>query len=341
MITPVPEPTSTPFISAACTLPTGRLPNHPRRPRIRHLPGPPTQPAAARRPRTRPPPRPPPRRPHPVRRRRLPPLPLPRLPTAVRARHRRGRRRSTQRPRPPPAHRRVPRLEPRPRRRRRRTRLGLPSPGRVVRPAVHRPAHFTLSPHLGVLTDRQMNWVHPANHIEPWRDPRDPYHRPLQRNLLSDQDAAVLFVVRRVDVSAAQGCVSDSAPVTVCARRPARSTAVPSSAPPVTRPATSCARRGGSASSTRCSPTCWPSPACSPTTPRAPGGSANCCGPWTAPPASSCSRPVRSNGPRPGERGPSPIPPRVGPGTRRTHRQPRPPWGPYSPPTAGDRARDL
>ncbi|MET9924802.1 MULTISPECIES: hypothetical protein [unclassified Streptomyces] len=55
------------------------------------------------------------------------------------------------------------------------------------------PAHFTLSPRLDVLTDRQMNWVHPANHTEPWRDPRDPYHRPLQRDVLSDQDAAVLF----------------------------------------------------------------------------------------------------------------------------------------------------
>ncbi|KOG61734.1 hypothetical protein ADK76_13610 [Streptomyces griseoflavus] len=53
--------------------------------------------------------------------------------------------------------------------------------------------HLTLSPRLDVLTDRQMNWVHPANHTEPWRDPRDPYHRPLQRDALSKQDAAVLF----------------------------------------------------------------------------------------------------------------------------------------------------
>ncbi|MER6604186.1 hypothetical protein ACWDBC_35190 [Streptomyces parvus] len=55
------------------------------------------------------------------------------------------------------------------------------------------PAHFTLGPRLDVLTDRQMNWLHPANHTEPWRHPRDPYHRPLQRDVLIEQDAAVLF----------------------------------------------------------------------------------------------------------------------------------------------------
>jgi hypothetical protein len=55
------------------------------------------------------------------------------------------------------------------------------------------PAHFTLSPRLDVLTERQMNWVHPANHTEAWRNPRDAHYRPLQRDVLSDEDAAVLF----------------------------------------------------------------------------------------------------------------------------------------------------
>ncbi|MGW7251637.1 hypothetical protein [Streptomyces decoyicus] len=55
------------------------------------------------------------------------------------------------------------------------------------------PAHFTLSPRLDVLTDRQMNWVHPANHTQPWRHPQDAHYRPLQRDVLSSQDAAVLF----------------------------------------------------------------------------------------------------------------------------------------------------
>ncbi|MEU1127049.1 hypothetical protein ABZ371_26555 [Streptomyces sp. NPDC005899] len=55
------------------------------------------------------------------------------------------------------------------------------------------PAHFTLSPSLDVLTERQMNWFYPANHSEPWRKPRDAHYPPLQRDVLSDQDAAVLF----------------------------------------------------------------------------------------------------------------------------------------------------
>ncbi|MFF8696712.1 hypothetical protein ACF08W_31305 [Streptomyces sp. NPDC015144] len=38
-----------------------------------------------------------------------------------------------------------------------------------------------------------MNWLHPANHTEPWRHPTDPHHRPLHRDVLSNQDAAVLF----------------------------------------------------------------------------------------------------------------------------------------------------
>ncbi|MCT2546888.1 hypothetical protein [Streptomyces atratus] len=46
---------------------------------------------------------------------------------------------------------------------------------------------------MDVLTDRQMNWVHPANHTEPWRHPRDSYYRPLQRDALSSRDAAVPF----------------------------------------------------------------------------------------------------------------------------------------------------
>ncbi|MFF3092832.1 hypothetical protein [Streptomyces cyaneofuscatus] len=55
------------------------------------------------------------------------------------------------------------------------------------------PAHFTLGPRLDALTDRQMNWVHPANHTEPWRHPSDAHYRPLQRDVLSTEDAAVLF----------------------------------------------------------------------------------------------------------------------------------------------------
>lgn len=38
-----------------------------------------------------------------------------------------------------------------------------------------------------------MNWVHPANHTDAWRNPRDAHYRPLQRDVLSDEDAAVLF----------------------------------------------------------------------------------------------------------------------------------------------------
>ncbi|MES9512144.1 hypothetical protein ABWJ92_38205 [Streptomyces sp. NPDC000609] len=55
------------------------------------------------------------------------------------------------------------------------------------------PAHFALSPRLDVLTERQMNWVHPADHTESWRQPGDSHYRPLQRDVLSSQDAAVLF----------------------------------------------------------------------------------------------------------------------------------------------------
>ncbi|MFB8038014.1 hypothetical protein ACFC5Z_34850 [Streptomyces sp. NPDC056004] len=38
-----------------------------------------------------------------------------------------------------------------------------------------------------------MNWVYPASHTEPWRHPSDAHYRPLQRAVLSNQDAAVLF----------------------------------------------------------------------------------------------------------------------------------------------------
>ncbi|MFJ4741109.1 hypothetical protein [Streptomyces sp. NPDC088775] len=38
-----------------------------------------------------------------------------------------------------------------------------------------------------------MNRLHPADHTEPWRHPSDQHHRPFQRDVLSSQDAAVLF----------------------------------------------------------------------------------------------------------------------------------------------------
>lgn len=50
-----------------------------------------------------------------------------------------------------------------------------------------------LSPRLDVLTERQMNWVHPADHTEPWRQPGDSHSRPLQRDVPSSQHAAMLF----------------------------------------------------------------------------------------------------------------------------------------------------
>ncbi|MFD3622418.1 hypothetical protein ACFWWT_46195 [Streptomyces sp. NPDC058676] len=50
------------------------------------------------------------------------------------------------------------------------------------------PQHFTLAPRTDVLTDRQMNWLHAA-HSPSLRQPC----RPQERDLLSDQDATVLF----------------------------------------------------------------------------------------------------------------------------------------------------
>ncbi|ASQ91846.1 hypothetical protein CGL27_00245 [Streptomyces sp. 11-1-2] len=40
-----------------------------------------------------------------------------------------------------------------------------------------------------MLTDQQMNWLHPAKHDDRWRGP----HRPLQRDVLSDLYAKILF----------------------------------------------------------------------------------------------------------------------------------------------------
>jgi hypothetical protein len=51
------------------------------------------------------------------------------------------------------------------------------------------PHHFTLTPRTDVLTDQQMNWLHPAKHDDRFRGP----HRPLERDVLSDLDATVLF----------------------------------------------------------------------------------------------------------------------------------------------------
>ncbi|WP_331764353.1 helix-turn-helix transcriptional regulator [Streptomyces sp. NBC_01506] len=51
------------------------------------------------------------------------------------------------------------------------------------------PHHFTLSPRNDVLTDRQMDWLHPADHDRSWRTPR----RPPDRDVLTDLDATVLF----------------------------------------------------------------------------------------------------------------------------------------------------
>ncbi|MFC5724126.1 hypothetical protein ACFP1Z_28555 [Streptomyces gamaensis] len=55
------------------------------------------------------------------------------------------------------------------------------------------PAHFTLGPRTDVLTDDQMNALHPGNHSETWRNPDGTHRRPLQRDVLSDIDAAVLY----------------------------------------------------------------------------------------------------------------------------------------------------
>lgn len=55
------------------------------------------------------------------------------------------------------------------------------------------PAHFTLGPRLDVLTDRQMNRLHPVDHTDLWRRPEDPDYRPLQRDVLSEADARVLY----------------------------------------------------------------------------------------------------------------------------------------------------
>ncbi|ATM24835.1 hypothetical protein SMD44_p20052 (plasmid) [Streptomyces alboflavus] len=51
------------------------------------------------------------------------------------------------------------------------------------------PHHFTLSPRNDVLTDEQMTWLHPADHNLAWRKSR----RPLERDVLADLDAVVLF----------------------------------------------------------------------------------------------------------------------------------------------------
>ncbi|MFD3961905.1 MULTISPECIES: helix-turn-helix domain-containing protein [Streptomyces] len=51
------------------------------------------------------------------------------------------------------------------------------------------PHHFTLSPRNDVLTDQQMDWLHPADHAPAWRTP----HRPPDRDVLTDLDAMVLF----------------------------------------------------------------------------------------------------------------------------------------------------
>ncbi|MFC5724131.1 hypothetical protein ACFP1Z_28580 [Streptomyces gamaensis] len=51
------------------------------------------------------------------------------------------------------------------------------------------PHHFALTPRADVLTDQQMNWLHPAKHDDRWHGP----HRPLRRDVLSDLDAKILF----------------------------------------------------------------------------------------------------------------------------------------------------
>ncbi|MFJ3841360.1 hypothetical protein ACIPY6_38440 [Streptomyces sp. NPDC090054] len=55
------------------------------------------------------------------------------------------------------------------------------------------PAHFTLAPRMDVLTDEQMNAIHPGNHSATWRNPNGTHRRPLQRDVLSDLDATVLY----------------------------------------------------------------------------------------------------------------------------------------------------
>ncbi|MFJ3140256.1 hypothetical protein ACIPK5_30745 [Streptomyces sp. NPDC086843] len=52
-------------------------------------------------------------------------------------------------------------------------------------------AHFTLAPRMDVLTDEQMDAVHPGDHTATWRNPNGTHRRPLQRDTLSDLDATV------------------------------------------------------------------------------------------------------------------------------------------------------
>ncbi|MFD6936905.1 hypothetical protein ACFWAP_12225 [Streptomyces goshikiensis] len=61
------------------------------------------------------------------------------------------------------------------------------------------PAHFTLGPRLDVLTDRQMNRLHPLDHTD-LRRPEDPDYRPLQRDVLSEADARVLYDARNGEI---------------------------------------------------------------------------------------------------------------------------------------------
>ncbi|WP_221360228.1 hypothetical protein [Streptomyces beigongshangae] len=46
----------------------------------------------------------------------------------------------------------------------------------------------------GFLTDQQTDWVHPAGHDRSWSTP----HRPSERDVLTELDAAVLFHVHHV-----------------------------------------------------------------------------------------------------------------------------------------------
>ncbi|WP_443290536.1 hypothetical protein [Streptomyces sp. IBSNAI001] len=68
-------------------------------------------------------------------------------------------------------------------------------PGLGVPYALRRvaPAHFALAPRLDVLTDEQMNAIHPGNHSATWRNPNGTHRRPLQRDVLSDLDATILY----------------------------------------------------------------------------------------------------------------------------------------------------
>ncbi|MFJ4771909.1 hypothetical protein ACIP88_22835 [Streptomyces uncialis] len=56
------------------------------------------------------------------------------------------------------------------------------------------PTTSTLSPRNDVLTDQQMDWLHPADHDRSWRTP----HRPPDRDVLTDLDVAVLFHAHHV-----------------------------------------------------------------------------------------------------------------------------------------------